>query len=134
MPLESRSVNMLERSIKSLPLYGKHILVTRTREQAHALSERLQALGATPVEFPTIRIVPPQNWEQLDSALGKLFLADANNQPYYNWLIFTSANGVNIFCERLLSLGYHPQYLAGVHVATIGPATASTLAGYGIST
>src|SRR2546421_6953438 len=56
-------------------LHGKRILVTRTREQAHALSERLQAVGAIPVEFPTIRIVPPQNWEQLDSALGKLFLA-----------------------------------------------------------
>ena len=124
---------MLERSIKSLPLYGKHILVTRTREQAHALSERLQALGATPVEFPTIRIVPPQNWEQLDSALGKLFLADARNLPYYAWLIFTSANGVNIFCERLLNLGFHTQNMAGVRVAAIGPATASALAHYGMT-
>src|SRR6266702_8083324 len=132
MPLESRSVNMLERSIKSLPLYGKHILVTRTREQAHALSERLRALGAIPVEFPTIRIVPPQNWEQLDSALGKLFLADANNQPYYNWLIFTSANGVNIFCKRLLSLGFHTENMLGVRVAAIGPATAAALAHYDI--
>src|SRR5712671_901373 len=66
-------------SLNPVSLHGKHILVTRTREQAHALSERLQALGAIPVEFPTIRIVPPQNWEHLDLALGKLFLADANN-------------------------------------------------------
>ena len=114
-------------------LQGKRILVTRAREQAGALSERLQAVGAIPVEFPVIRIVPPHNWEPLDSALGKLFLADARNLPYYAWLIFTSANGVNIFCERLLSLGFHTQNMVGVRVAAIGPATASALGRYGIT-
>src|SRR5947208_9984313 len=114
-------------------LQGKHILVTRAHEQAGALSERLQAVGAIPVEFPVIRIVPPQNWEPLDSALGKLFLADARNLPYYAWLIFTSANGVNIFCERLLNLGFHTQNMLGVRVAAIGPATAAALAHYDIT-
>jgi uroporphyrinogen-III synthase len=132
-PLESRNINVSEQYVKSLPLEGKRILVTRSREQAGALSERLQALGAVPVEFPVIRIMPPQNWEPLDSALGKLFLADAKNLPYYAWLIFTSANGVNIFCERLLSLGFHTENMLGVRVAAIGPATAAALARYDIT-
>ena len=123
---------MSEQYVKSLPLEGKRILVTRASEQAGALSERLQAVGAIPVEFPVIRIMPPQDWEPLDSALGKLFLADAKNLPYYAWLIFTSANGVNIFCERLLSLGFHTENMLGVRVAAIGPATAAALAHYDI--
>ena len=124
---------MSEQYVKSLPLEGKRILVTRASEQAGALSERLQAVGAIPVELPVIRIMPPQNWETLDSALGKLFLADAKNLPYYAWLIFTSANGVNIFCERLLSLGFHMENMLGVRVAAIGPATAADLARYDIT-
>ena len=129
----------LRQAERQSELQGKRILVTRAREQAGALSERLQAVGAIPVEFPVIRIVPPQNWEPLDSALGKLFLADAALQgdgqghPYYAWLIFTSANGVNIFCERLLNLGFHTQNMSGVRVAAIGPATAAALARYGIT-
>src|SRR5205807_2228067 len=51
------------------PLQGKRILVTRTPEQAPALSDRLESLGATPIEFPTIRIIPPTDWEPLDNAL-----------------------------------------------------------------
>src|SRR6266699_1070203 len=132
-PLESRNINVSEQYVKSLPLEGKRILVTRASEQAGALSERLQAVGAIPVEFPVIRIMPPQDWEPLESALGTLFLADAKNLPYYAWLIFTSANGVNIFCERLLSLGFHTENMLGVRVAAIGPATAAALAHYDIT-
>src|SRR5256885_16078443 len=113
-PLESRNINVSEQYVKSLPLQGKRILVTRAREQAGVLSERLQAVGAIPVEFPVIRIMPPQNWDTLDSALGKHLLADAKNLPYYAWLIFTSANGVNIFCERLLSLASLREIMWGV--------------------
>ena len=124
---------MSEQNVQTRPLQGKRVLVTRTREQAHLLSERLQALGASPVEFPTIRIVPPSNWETLDTALGNLFLADARQQPYYSWLVFTSANGVHIFCQRLQSLGFHTQHLTNVRVAAIGPATATALRDYGIT-
>src|SRR5882762_3878760 len=85
------------------PLEGKRILVTRTREQASVLSERLCALGAIPVEFPTIRIAPPEDWTALDSALRQLFI---NEGSAYNWLVLTSANGVIICCDRLLTLGY----------------------------
>ena len=79
---------MSEQNVQTRPLQGKRVLVTRTREQAHLLSERLQALGASPVEFPTIHIVPPSNWETLDTALGKLFLAATQQQPYYSRLVF----------------------------------------------
>ena len=124
-----------------LPLQGRRILVTRTSEQASALSERLKALGAAPVEFPTIRIAPPPHWEPLDHALRLLFETDvpdtANtaNAPHYTWLVFTSANGVNICCERLRTLGYEPSALSrsGVRIACIGPATAAALARFGLS-
>lgn len=114
------------------PLEGKHILVTRTREQASVLSERLRALGAIAVEFPTIRIVPPEDWSALDTALHRLFL---NEGSAYDWLVLTSANGVNICCERLRTLGYEVSDLQKeqhVRVATIGPATAAALVHYGI--
>ncbi len=115
------------------PLEGKRILVTRTREQASVLSEQLRALGAIPVEFPTIRIVPPKDWSVLDSALHQLF---GDNGSTYDWLVFTSANGATICCERLHTLGYEArdvQVKQHVRVATIGPATAAALASYGIT-
>jgi uroporphyrinogen-III synthase len=129
---ESRSSNVPEYTSAILPLQGKRILVTRTREQASVFSERLRQLGAIPIEFPTIRIVPPQDWAQLDNVLKRLFMADDTGQPYYSWLILTSANGVQICCERLRQLGYRPQDLR-VRVAVIGPATAVALARYGIT-
>lgn len=120
-------------TLATLPLQGKRILVTRTREQASVFSERLKALGATPVEFPTIRIVPPQDWEQLDSALNQLFLENAVERPYYDWLIFTSVNGVTICCERLIKLGHNMQHMRHVRIAAIGPATAAALECYGLT-
>lgn len=119
---------MSESTVKTLPLQDRRILVTRTREQAGTLSDRLRSLGALPVEFPTIRIVPPQNWEPLDHALRRLC---ANG---YDWLVFTSANGVNICFERLSALGYLAHDIGNVRVAAIGPATAASLARYGIAT
>ena len=104
------------------PLAGKQILVTRTREQASALSEKLHALGALPVEFPTIRIVPPTDWRALDTALKRLYASDENG---YDWLVLTSANGVHICMQRLQELGYNPGAMRDVRVATIGPATAA---------
>jgi len=114
------------------PLQDKRILVTRTREQASALTERLRALGAIPVEFPTIQIVPPQDWEPLDKALIRLCAGEVR-EPYYTWLVFTSANGVKICCERLETLGYNAQAIGSVRVAAIGPATARALTRFGIN-
>src|SRR5436305_9995684 len=110
---------MPEQKEGTLPLQHKRVLVTRTRDQASVLSERLRSLGALPVEFPTIRIVPPQDWELLDNALRRL------TEAGYDWLVFTSANGVNICFERLSSLGYRAQDIRGIRVAAIGPATAA---------
>jgi uroporphyrinogen III methyltransferase/synthase len=112
-------------------LQGQRILVTRTREQASVLSERLRALGAIPLEFPTIRIVPPHDWTALDAALTRLYTS--STQPYYNWLILTSTNGVHICMQRLQTLGYEPAALRDVRIATIGPATAAALQQYGVS-
>jgi uroporphyrinogen-III synthase len=117
------------------PLAGKRILVTRTRDQAGALSERLRALGAQPIEFPTIRIVPPQDWRALDAALRRLYAAHTPEAEHerYDWLVLTSANGVHICMQRLNSLGYDTRALQPVRVAAIGPATAAALAQYGVS-
>jgi uroporphyrinogen-III synthase len=124
---------MSKQKLISLPLQDKRILVTRPHEQAGALSEQLRTLGALPVVFPTIRIVPPVDWELLDSALARLFSVDATNIPYYTWLVFTSANGVNMCCERLQTLGYDLRQRGNVRIAAIGPATAAALARYSVT-
>lgn len=132
---------MSERSVAAFPLLGKRVLVTRTRNQANALSERLRALGAIPVEFPTISIVPPQDWFQLDSALRRLYVSSPvggghtqgkHEQCPYEWLVFTSANGVTICFDRLRALGYDPRAMHNIRIATIGPATAAALQRYGV--
>lgn len=127
---------MFEAVADALPLQGKRILVTRTREQAAALSTRLGMLGATPVEFPAIRIVPPRDWASLDAAFARLYRIGAESnkiQLSYSWLIFTSANAVRICCERMRTLGYNPHALRGVRIAAIGPATAAALTRYGFA-
>ncbi len=125
---------MFKPSTAALPLRGKRVLVTRTRAQASVLSEQLRTLGAIPVEFPTIRIEPPQDWHVLDAALRRLYEPHEASAPFYDWLVFTSANGVTICCERLRILGYDPGALQNVRVAAIGPATAAALASYNIAT
>jgi uroporphyrinogen-III synthase len=125
----SGKASMSDQRTVTLPLYDKRILVTRTREQASVMSEKLQALGAISVEFPTIRIVPPQDWQQLDAALRRLYAPGGSG---YAWLVFTSVNGVNICCERLRALGYEPQAMRNVRIAAIGPATAEALTKYGL--
>lgn len=113
--------------VRAQSLAGKRVLVTRTREQAGALSEILRTLGAQPIELPVIRIAPPQDWAPLDRALRDL-VAGA-----YNWLIVTSANGVRMVLERLAALGHGPQALAAVRIAAIGPATAAMLERSGLA-
>jgi uroporphyrinogen-III synthase len=119
---------MFEHTLKVLPLQGRNILITRTHEQAGAFSEQLSALGAIPVEFPTIRVEPPEDWEPLENALKQLCEAD-----WYDWLVFTSANGVRFCFERLQILGYDARSIGDVRVAAIGPATAAELAKYGVN-
>lgn len=105
----------------TLQLQGKRILVTRAKEQASVLSERLRALGAEPIELPTITIAPLEDFQLLDRAIK--LLVDAQ----YDWIIFTSANGVRFFLERLQVLGHDAQRLSAMKLAAIGPATAEAL-------
>lgn len=106
------------------PLFGLRVLVTRTREQASDLSARLYALGAEPVEFPTIKTVAPDDYGPLDEAISAL--------ESFSWVIFTSANGVRFFFKRLFALGYDVRQLKGVRLAAIGEKTAEALKGYGL--
>ena len=78
------------------------------------------------MEFPTIRVVATEGWEHLDNALKRLCEAE-----WYDWLVFTSANGVRTCFERLLRLGYHVKSFGEVRIAAIGPATAMALTKYG---
>ena len=104
---------------ETLPLFGKKILVTRAREQASDLSERLRALGAIPIEFPTIGILPPESWADVDHCLQQMMM--------YDWIIFTSANGVRFLMDRLFALGRDVRSLKGPRVCAIGPKTAEAL-------
>ena len=112
------------RWFESLPLAGKRILITRAREQASALAQLLEAAGAEVVEFPTIAFEPPESWEPLDGAIRRL--------EEYGWVLFTSANGVRYFRERLQGAGKDCRALAGKTVCAIGPATATALQSLGI--
>lgn len=113
------------------PLLGKRILVTRTREQASSFSDRLRKLGAIPFVFPVIRIAPPLDWQPLDDALRHLCGATF---AYYDWLIFTSVNGVESVFGRLNEFGLALPIAGVTRVAAIGPATAAALARYGVQT
>lgn len=113
---------------RPLPLQGRRVLVTRTRDQAGALSANLLAAGALPVELPMIRIEPPDDWVPLDQALHALITHAA-----YDWLIFTSANGVKMTLERWRASGGEPTALASVRIAAIGSATTAALQKYGLS-
>lgn len=108
-------------------LQGKRILVTRTREQASSFCERLRQLGAVPVEFPVISIAPPLSWEPLDQALRQLCTGEG-----FDWVIFTSVNGVRCCIDRLRLLGLDEQRLRTSQIAVIGPATAAALEAYGL--
>ncbi len=106
------------------PLRGKRIVVTRAREQASALANRLYDLGAQCLEFPTIEVIPPADWGPLDRAIDAL--------SNYDWLIFTSVNGVTFFFDRLFLKNKDVRSLGGIRVASIGPATAEKLFAFGI--
>ena len=99
------------------PLFGKRIVVTRTRKQAGGLSTALRRLGADVFELPTIRIEPPK--ELLE--FGQL-VQDAHQ---YDWLVFTSPNGVNAFFEMFYKIYKDAREIGGVRIAAIGPATAA---------
>ncbi|MBW2192355.1 MAG: uroporphyrinogen-III C-methyltransferase [Deltaproteobacteria bacterium] len=109
---------------ETLPLMGKKIVVTRAREQASDLVERLSDLGASCLECPTIKVVPPDDVNPLDTAI--------DNVSGYDWLIFTSVNGVNFFFSRLFAKDLDVRALRGLRTAVIGPATEKRLFDFGL--
>ena len=106
------------------PLAGKRIVVTRARSQASSLIQRIEKLGGEVIEFPTIEIQPPESYAALDNAIA--------NIRTYDWLLFTSVNGVEQFLLRLQSLSKSMTELEGIKVGAIGPETAKRLEGAGI--
>lgn len=109
---------------EDLPLFGKRIVVTRTREQASQLSAQLGDLGAEVLEIPTIAVQPPANPEPLAKA--------CENIEAYDWLVFTSPNGVSAFFAALEAAGKDCRALHRAKVATIGPATGQAVAKRGL--
>jgi uroporphyrinogen III methyltransferase/synthase len=98
------------------PLSGKRIVVTRTRKQASALSNKLRALGAHVIELPTIRIAPPTDL--------RAFAELVQDAHAYDWIVFTSANGVEAFFEFFFKLYDDAREIGAARIAAIGPATA----------
>ena len=101
------------------PLAHRRIVVTRPRVQAQQFIDLLEQQGAEVIEFPTIEIVPMASYERLDTAIDQL--------ATYDWLIFTSVNGVLYFMERLRARQKEVSSLCHLHIATIGPATAQAV-------
>lgn len=101
------------------PLFGKRVIVTRSRAQAGELSDRLQAEGAQVIELPVIEIAPPDSWEALDRSIEQL--------GRYDWVVFTSVNGVQFFLDRLEALGRDVRALGNCRLGAIGEATAQAL-------
>ncbi len=106
------------------PLFGKGIVITRPEEQAEELSALLRERGARVISFPTIRIAPPDDYGDLDRAI--------QNIEQYQWIVFTSANGVRSFFERFSGVRGDIRDLKGIRICTIGPATRTCVEAYHI--
>ncbi|MDE3104384.1 MAG: uroporphyrinogen-III synthase [Acidobacteriota bacterium] len=105
------------------PLDHVRILITRSRQQAPTLAVQLESLGAVPIVLPAIEIVPPESYAPLDAALARL---DAARTDAFDWLLFTSANAVEVFAQRR-----NPDFVPQ-RIGAIGPATARAVQALGL--
>src|SRR5438093_503433 len=103
----------------NMALTGKTIVVTRAASQSAELRSRLEDLGARVIECPTIHLVPPKSWKPVDDAIRRL--------NTYQWLLFTSANAVEQFMDRMAGLSFRPAHRAIIPIAVVGSATAAKL-------
>jgi len=108
----------------SRPLFGKGILVTRAADQAGEFSRLLSTKGAAVFECPTIKLVQPESWVELDAAIDRL--------TSFYWTIFTSANAVSFFFDRVAAKGLDCRAFGSCRVTAVGPKTAALLAAKGI--
>lgn len=107
-----------------LPLARKTVMLTRSPAQSTEMAAQLESLGATVIHCPTIQIAEPTSWEPLDAAITRL--------ESYDWLIFTSANGVEFFFRRLAQKrGDGLSVVSGLRICAVGPATARAIASAG---
>ncbi|RMG43677.1 MAG: uroporphyrinogen-III synthase [Candidatus Dadabacteria bacterium] len=103
----------------SKPLTGRRVMITRPVHQANGLAAEIKSLGGRAIVSPAINLVPPDDWQPVDRTI--------RNLKDFDWLIFTSANGVSFFCERARELGVDYLQAKNVKIAAIGPATAKEL-------
>jgi uroporphyrinogen III methyltransferase/synthase len=115
--------------VERTPLFGRTVVVTRSRETASQFATALRRLGAEVVEFPTIETAPLASYAKLDRAIARL---SPSARDSFDWIIFTSAMGVESFVERLKSRGRDIRELGRASIAAIGPATAARLADYAL--
>jgi uroporphyrinogen III methyltransferase/synthase len=108
------------------PLFGQRIAVTRAAQQNDELRAKLEALGAEVLEQPAIEIRPPSDWSAVDAALADL--------STFDWVVFSSTNGVEKFLDRLYACGHDARALGKAKLAAIGPGTAAKLADYRLNT
>lgn len=106
------------------PLFGKRVLITRTREQASSFAAKIEELGGEAVLFPTIKMVPPMSWASVDAAVRRL--------KTFDWVVLTSANAVDCFLSRVFAAGKDVRVLSTVKIAVVGEATARRLQRYGL--
>jgi uroporphyrinogen III methyltransferase/synthase len=106
------------------PLFGRSILLTRSKDQADELTERLSAAGADVHTLPLIELLPTDDVGPLDAAIADL--------ATWHWLLFTSTNGVRFFFQRLFSLGLDARALSHLHIAAVGGKTAHALTQHGL--
>jgi uroporphyrinogen III methyltransferase/synthase len=110
--------------VERTPLFGRTIVVTRSRATASGFATALRRLGAEVVEFPTIETAPLRSYAKLDHAIARI--------DSFDWIIFTSAMGVESFIERLKTCGRDIRALGRASIAAIGPATAARLADFAL--
>lgn len=112
------------RWFETKPLFGKRLVITRAAEQAPEFARLLQDAGAETIAFPAIQILPPKTWAIADQAIREI--------ARYDWILFTSANGVSSFMSRLRALGGDVRDLKGVRLGAIGPKTSARLQALGL--
>jgi uroporphyrinogen III methyltransferase/synthase len=113
------SASYVSRSGRHRPLQGKRVLVTRSKALSALLAEELRHLGAVPIEFPTLEFFPPESFDIVDRAIRHL--------EEFDWVIFTGANGVHYFLNRMETLGLGLDALGRRKIASVGPRTKEAL-------
>ena len=110
--------------VERTALFGRTIVVTRSPASAPQFASELRRLGAEVIQFPTIETAPPKNYALLDAAIARI--------KSFDWIIFTSATGVESFISRLRFLGRDIRSIGRASIAAIGPATAERLTHHGL--